>query len=107
MIMQPNRKKPVYRKVIVPWYDSTTSCLVTLLVMAVVLLLGLSGVFVAMENPEYQRHIWVPTIFVILSGSVIISIIVRLIARYAASRQHSLNRFRFPDFEYPDKKTGK
>jgi len=97
-------KKPVYRKIIVPWYDSLTSCLITVLIMAVVLLLGLAGVSAAMRNPEYQRHIWVPSLFVISGGSVILSVTVRLVTRYTGSRQNSFHRFKFMNSENSGKK---
>ena len=100
-------KKPMYRKIIVPWHDSLFLCLITILFMVGIFFLGLSGVFVAMENPEYQRHAWVPAIFVISGVFVVISIIIRLVARYARPRQRSLHRFKFPDFEDPDKKKDK
>lgn len=118
--MQLNQK-PVHRRIIVPWHDSLTSCLITIFIMLMVFLMSIAGVFVAMENPSYQRHVWVPAIFVLSSGWVIVSIIIRVISRYAVARQnssHGFNPLHFQNQDFqnpcshiqdswsPDKKTG-
>jgi len=76
-------KKPVHRKIIVPWYESLASCLITIFIMTMVFLTGLAGIFAALENPGYQRHIWVPSIFAASGAWVVISIVIRVFARYA------------------------
>ena len=78
MRLDPN---PVFRKVIVPWYDSEMACLVVIAFMVVVVLFGFAGISVAQDNPLYHDHIWVPILLIIMSGSVIISITVRLARR--------------------------
>ena len=99
--MQLN-KKPVHRQIIVPWHDSLASCLITIFIMLMVFLTSMAGIFVAMENPDYQRHAWVPTIFVISSAGVILSIIIRIISRYAVARQNSAHGFNSLRFQSQD-----
>lgn len=76
-------KNPIFRKVIVPWYDSEVACLFVIVCMFFVFLFGLSGLSVIGEKAEYKSYIWVPVVLMILSGGVIFSIAIRLIKRYA------------------------
>ena len=76
-------QNPVYRKVIVPWYDSEITCLVLIVLLFVVFLFGFIGISVASESIFYGSYIWVPVILVVVSGGVILSITIRLIKRYA------------------------
>jgi len=75
-------QNPVFRKVIVPWYDSETACLIVIFFMALVLLFALTGSSVAYGNPVYHRYRWVPILLITLSGGVILSLSVRLLKRY-------------------------
>ena len=77
-----NKKKPFFRKVIVPWYDSETACLIVIVFMLLVCLFGLAGISVARENVEYNQYIWIAFLLVVLSGMVIISTTIRLIKRF-------------------------
>jgi hypothetical protein len=74
--------EPIYRKVIIPWYDGDKACFLVIIFMIFVLLFGAAGVFVARENPEYQDHIGIPLALIIMSGLVILSTVIRLIKRY-------------------------
>jgi hypothetical protein len=76
-------QNPVYRKVIVPWYDSEFACLVLIVLLFVVLLFGFIGISVASESIFYGSYIWVPIVLVVLSGGIILSLTIRLIRRYA------------------------
>ena len=76
-------QNPVYRKVIVPWYDSEIACLGLIAFLFVVFLIGFIGISVASENISYGSYIWVPIVLVVLSGGIILSITIRLIRRYA------------------------
>ena len=76
-------QNPVYRKVIVPWYDSEITCLVLIVLLFVVFLFGFIGISVASDSIFYGLYIWVPIILVVLSGGIILSITIRLIRRYA------------------------
>ncbi len=76
-------QNPVYRKVIVPWYDSEITCLVMIVLLFVVFVFGFIGISVASESIFYGSYIWVPVILVVVSGGIILSITIRLIRRYA------------------------
>ncbi len=76
-------QNPVYRKVIVPWYDSEIACLVLIAFLFVVFLIGFIGISVVNESISYGSYIWVPIVLVVLSGGTILSLTIRLIRRYA------------------------
>jgi len=82
-------QKPVYRKVIFPWYDSEIACLIVIILMFIVFLFGFVGISVAHETTEYRSIVWVPILVVALSGAVILSTTIRLIRRYANLRHKS------------------
>ena len=76
-------QNPVYRKVIVPWYDSEIACLVLIVLLFVAFLFGFIGISVVSESISYGSYIWVPIVLVVLSGGIILSLTIRLIRRYA------------------------
>jgi len=75
-------RNPLFRKIIVPWYDSDTVCYIFLFSMLAVLLFSISGIVVARAHPMYHAHTWVPVLLTFLSASVLISITTRLTKRY-------------------------
>jgi len=75
-------KNPIFRKVIVPWYDSEAACSIVIFFMFLIFLFSFAGISVARENIEYYEYVWVPVLLVVMSGGVIISITIRLIKRY-------------------------
>ena len=77
-------RKPFFRKVIIPWYDSETACLVVIVFMSLVCLFGFAGISVARENVEYHKHIWTAVLLVVLSGVVVVSTTIRLIKRFTS-----------------------
>ena len=79
-------KNPVFRKVIIPWYDSETLCFISIFFMFCVYLFSVMGIQVAGEKIDTIGYVWVPIFLVIMSGGVIISITIRLARRY-------MNRF--------------
>ncbi|TES94598.1 MAG: hypothetical protein E3J94_00380 [Desulfobacteraceae bacterium] len=76
-------QNPVFRKAIVPWYDSETACLIVIFFMFLVFLFSCAGISVARANIEYHEYVWVPVLLVVMSGGVIIFTTIRLIKRYA------------------------
>jgi len=79
-------QNPLFRKAIVPWYDSEITCLIVVLFSLVVFLFSLAGISVARENIEYREHMWVAVLLAVLSGGVVLSTTTRLIARYVRHR---------------------
>ncbi len=76
-------QNPMFRKIIVPWYDSEAACLIMIVFMFFIFLFASAGISIARENFEYHEHIWVPVLLLVMSGAVIVSAIIRLIRRYA------------------------
>ena len=81
--MQLESSSPVYRKFLIPWYDSDFSCFATMVFMIPIILFGLAGIFVAYENSEYKDHIGIPMFLVLASLGIIFSTSTRLLKRYA------------------------
>ena len=80
----PSEKSPVFRKLVIPWYQSKTAYILAIAFMLVVFLVGLVGISVTREFDAYNGYIWVPALLVILSGCLIITNIMRLIRRYTS-----------------------
>ena len=76
-------QNPLFRKIIVPWYDSESACFIVIFFMVLVFLFGFAGISAARENIAYHEHVWVPVLLVVMSGGVIISTTIRLIRRYS------------------------
>ncbi|MDD2388596.1 MAG: hypothetical protein PHP23_02550 [Desulfobacterales bacterium] len=76
------KKSPVYRKIIFPWYESESFYLVLTGFMCLVVAFGLTGISVAREYDPCHRYLWLPVLLVVMSGSVLVSCLVRLIIRY-------------------------
>lgn len=81
MSLDPN---PLFRRIIVPWYDSDAACYGVIGSMLVVLLFGVAGIFVVRAEPAYRPHLWVPVLLSVLSAAALLSTIVRLVRRYRA-----------------------
>lgn len=73
---------PVFRKTILPWYDTNTACVALFIVMVAVLVFGVEGVRVAGQTAQYKGYVWVPMLLIILSSGVCASIFFRLLKRY-------------------------
>jgi len=79
----PADKNPVFRKVIIPWYKSTSAYIILMVFMLVVFLFALAGISVAREYPEYQGYVWVPAVLLAMSAGIIITTTARLIKRHS------------------------
>jgi len=82
----PSEKSPVFRKLVIPWYQSKTAYILTIAFMLVVFLVGLAGISVTRDFEAYNGYIWLPALLVILSGCLIITNIMRLIRRYTSKQ---------------------
>ncbi len=76
-------KTPLFRKAIVPWYDSDAVCYSVMALMTVVLFFSVFGVVAAGEVPEYRGNAWVPLLLLMMSLGVLISTVTRLVRRNA------------------------
>lgn len=74
-------KDPLFRNVIVPWYDADTVCYSIMVLMAVILIFSILGIAAAREVPEYRSYAWVPILLAMMSAGVLISTTVRLFRR--------------------------
>jgi hypothetical protein len=77
-------RNPLFRKIIVPWYDSDAACYIVLISMLLVLLFSITGISVARAHPIFHAHTWVPVLLTAFSSLVLISVITRLVKRYLA-----------------------
>jgi NhaP-type Na+/H+ or K+/H+ antiporter len=77
------KQNPLFRRVITPWYDSEAACWTVIVLMVAVLLFALAGLQVALQEPDYHKHVWMPVMLLLLSGGVVVSTLVRLIRRYS------------------------
>lgn len=75
-------KNPVFRKAIIPWYDSSRMCWVLIGFLIAVVLFGGAGINEALHTPSFAGYVWVPLALVILGLGVIASILIRLLRRY-------------------------
>jgi hypothetical protein len=78
----PADKNPVFRKAVIPWYNSTTAHIIVVIFMFLVILFAAAGLAVARENPVYQGYIWVPALLLAMSVVIIATTVIRLIKRY-------------------------
>lgn len=74
-------QNPLFRRVIVPWYDTEPICYFTLVFMVGVILFSLAGIFEAKSVPQYQQYLWIPILLFIMSIVVFVSTIMRLVTR--------------------------
>ena len=79
----PSNKNPVFRKAIIPWYNSKTAYIILIIFMLLVFLFALAGISVSNEHPAYNGYVWVPVILLVFSAGIIIITMARLIKRYS------------------------
>ena len=87
----PSDKNPVFRKAVIPWYNSKTAYIIVIVLLLLVFLFALAGISVSRENPAFTGYVWVPIILLVLSAGIIITTIARLIKRY--TRKSAKNSF--------------
>ena len=78
MRLDPN---PSFRRIIAPWYDSDALCYVVIGLMLVVFFFGLAGISVALSDPPFSGHTWVPFLLSALSLWVLVATSLRLVRR--------------------------
>ena len=75
-------KNPVFRKAVIPWYNSTTAYIIVIVFLLLVFLFAMVGITVTREDPAYNGYVWVPIILLVLSAGTAITTLARLIKRY-------------------------
>ncbi len=80
-------QKPLYRKIIIVWYDSEAVCFLTLIFLLAVFVFAYFGIQTALYTPEYQTYVWIPGTVAGMSIGVMISITIRLIRRFFQQRE--------------------
>lgn len=75
-------RTPLFRNVIVPWYDADTVCYGLIVLMAGVLIFSFFGIMASREVFEYRGYIWVPLLLAMMSTGVLVSTVVRLVRRH-------------------------
>ena len=78
--------KPVYRKVISPWYDSEPLRVAIIVLMAGVFLFACAGISVAGDHPVWSTYLWVPILLALLSAWVLFTTSLRLFKRMMDKR---------------------
>jgi uncharacterized membrane protein YfcA len=78
MRLDPN---PLFRKIIIPWYDSPPVCWALLSAMVVLVVFSITGILVAEYNTEYKGFVWVPVVLLLLSLYLLLSLSVRMVRR--------------------------
>jgi len=86
--------KPMFRKVIYPFYDSEAACITIIILMLLLLIFSIAGISVAREEPLYSGYVWVPAILLIMSIAVLVPAATRLIKHYLARFHNELPRSR-------------
>jgi hypothetical protein len=76
-------QSPLFRRVILPWYDTDIACVLTGVFMLIVFGFALAGVSVAFEMPGGGEHAWVPATLLVLSAAGMVTVSLRLYRRYA------------------------
>jgi len=74
-------KNPLFRKVIIPWYDSDLFCLIISIFAAYVFYFSTVGISVALEHHQYERYCWVPITLMSLSGILLVTNLFRILSR--------------------------
>jgi apolipoprotein N-acyltransferase len=81
-------KNPVFRKALIPWYDSKPVCLIMMLLMFLFFYFGLIGISVSVNHDQYSLYVWVPFLLVLLSAVVLLIVAVRLLKRFMGRFQN-------------------
>lgn len=75
-------KNPVFRRAIIPWYDSDRACWIVVgFTMATAIFSGV-GIFAALEEPSFQNYLWLPLLLLLLSTGIVVSTLIRMFRRY-------------------------
>jgi hypothetical protein len=75
-------KNPLFRRAIIPWFDSDRVCWLVIVSMILTGLFGAAGISVALESPAFQDYFWLPLLLVVMCAVVLASTLTRLVRRH-------------------------
>ena len=75
-------KNPVFRRAIIPWYDSNRVCWIVVGFMTATAIFSGVGLFVALEESTFHKHFWLPLLLLLLSTGIAVSTLIRMFRRY-------------------------
>ncbi|MBW2173842.1 MAG: hypothetical protein JRF64_04230 [Deltaproteobacteria bacterium] len=78
--MKPQKSRS-FRKVASSWHDAVPFSLMISVFAGSIFYFSLEGISVALENPAYQSHCWVPVTLSSLSGILLSTNLFRLLSR--------------------------
>jgi len=78
--MKPQKSRS-FRKVASSWHDAVPFSFMISVFAAFIFYFSLEGISVALENPAYQSHCWVPVTLSSLSGILLSTNLFRLLSR--------------------------
>ncbi len=78
----PREKNPVFRRAIIPWYDSDRVCWIVVGLMTAMAIFSTVGIFTALEDPRYHNFFWLPLLLLLLSTGIATSTLIRVLRRY-------------------------
>jgi hypothetical protein len=81
-------ENPVFRKKIVPWYDSSIAAVIRLLIATAIFGFSTIGIQLARETPSFLIFLWVPSVLAGLSAILMIVSGFRLIDTFLENRKH-------------------
>ena len=78
----PREKNPVFRRAIIPWYDSDRACWIVVGSMLVIAIFSAVGIFAALEDSRFHNYFWMPLLLLLLSAGIAVSTLIRMFRRY-------------------------
>lgn len=79
---------PVFRKKIIPWYDSPIASAIRFLIAAAIFGFSTIGIQLVRETPSFSSFLWVPSVLAALSAILLIVSGFRLIDTFLEYRKH-------------------
>jgi membrane protein required for beta-lactamase induction len=75
-------KNPVFRRAIIPWYDSDRVCWIVVGLMIAIAIFSAAGILAALEDPRFHNYFWLPLLLLLLSAGIAVSTLMRMMRRY-------------------------
>jgi hypothetical protein len=75
-------KNPLFRRAIIPWFDSDRTCWFVIAAMIFTGFFGTAGISVALESSGFEGYFWLPLLLVAMCTAVLVSTLIRLVRRH-------------------------